>query len=286
MTALGQNSARPPRRTSLGIRVLLVTVLAVLTLLAVPTPSSVGAPDARWQWPLPPPHPVVRVFEAPAHQYGPGHRGIDIASDDGAAVQAVEDGTVHFAGEVAGRPVVSVMHADGLLSTYEPVIAVVAAGDAVAAGDVIGKLGVAAHGGPHCDAGPCLHLGARRGTHYTDPLLLLGELGPSVLLPEDGASSPGMSAAPVTSASSDAPGLSAAPTDSGVPAGHAEPPPPQGGKVPRHGEKPPTSRSGQSPTSRAGQPPAHRAGPRRAERPRLIRPVGAPAPQFGAGVLR
>lgn len=286
MTALGQNSAQPPHRMGRGIRVLLVSTLAVLTLLAAPAPSSVGAPDARWQWPLPPPHTVVRVFEAPAHQYGPGHRGIDIAATDGAAVQAVEDGTVHFTGEVAGRPVVSVMHADGLLSTYEPVIAVVVAGDAVAAGDVIGNLGAAAHGGPHCDAGPCLHLGARRGTHYTDPLLLLGELGPSVLLPEDGTPSLGIPAAPDASASPDVPGLSAAPTEFGVPAGHADPPPTQGGKVPRRGEMPPTRRAGKAPTNRAGQSPAHRAGPRRAERPRVIRPVGVPAPRFGAGVLR
>src|SRR5690606_31066246 len=115
--------------------------------------------------------------EAPPHRYGPGHRGIDVSAPEG-TVRAVEAGTVRFAGSVAGRPVLSILHADGLISTYEPVTALVAEGDAVTAGQVVGQLW---DGEPHCASGPCLHLGARRGQDYLDPLLLLGARGPSVL---------------------------------------------------------------------------------------------------------
>lgn len=163
-----------------------LTLLLLCLLLALLPPGTARAEGARWQWPTPPPHPVARPFEAPAHAYAPGHRGIDIAvPGPGTPVRAVEAGTVRFAGSVAGRGVVSVTHADGLVSTYEPVAGSVRAGQAVAAGEVLGTV---AEGGPrpHC-AAACLHLGARVGDRYLDPLLLLGARGPSVLLPWDGA---------------------------------------------------------------------------------------------------
>jgi murein DD-endopeptidase MepM/ murein hydrolase activator NlpD len=77
---------------------------------------------------------------------------------------------VVFAGLVAGRPVVSVGHADGLRTTYEPVLPAVRAGQAVAAGDLLGTL---LPGHPGCPAAACLHWGLRRGDTYLDPLLLL-----------------------------------------------------------------------------------------------------------------
>lgn len=160
-------------------------LLAVLVLLAGMPAAPVRAEGARWQWPLPAPHEVLAPYEAPAHRYGPGHRGIDVAAAPGEPVRAVEAGTVRFRGTVAGRGVVSVRHADGLLSTYEPVRATVEAGDAVEAGDVLGVLEQAGEQG-HCPGATCLHLGARRGEDYLDPSVLLGALGPSVLLPWGG----------------------------------------------------------------------------------------------------
>lgn len=167
------------RRAALGL------VLLCLLILGLP-PWVAHAEGTRWQWPLPPPHPVVGAFEAPAHRYGPGHRGIDIAvSGEGAEVRAVEAGTIRFNGMVAGRGVVSVTHADGLISTYEPVLGVLEPGTPVAAGDLLGTIaGDAAVS--HCAGTVCLHLGARRGEDYIDPLLLLGARGPSVLLPWGG----------------------------------------------------------------------------------------------------
>jgi hypothetical protein len=133
----------------------------------------------RWSWPLPAPHPVVTSFEKPEEVWSPGHRGIDIGgSDAGAVVLAPDAGVVRFAGVVVDRPVLSIEHADGVLSSFEPVTATVAAGEAVERGQPVGVLEAG-----HCGGASCLHLGARIDGEYVSPLLLLGELRPSVLLP-------------------------------------------------------------------------------------------------------
>ena len=135
----------------------------------------------RWQWPVRPRPAVVRPFVAPVSAYAAGHRGLDLAASEGATVLAVEAGVVAHAGVVAGRGTVSVEHADGLRSTYEPVSASVQVGDVVAAGDRLGTIELAA-GASHCGPLGCLHLGARRGEHYLDPLPLLTG-GRVILLP-------------------------------------------------------------------------------------------------------
>jgi murein DD-endopeptidase MepM/ murein hydrolase activator NlpD len=100
---------------------------------------------------------------------------------DGTPVLAVEDGVVTHAGLVAGRGTVTVVHQGGLSSTYEPVDSSVAVGAVVETGQVIGALRVRA-GPAHCGARVCLHLGARRGAAYLDPLPLLAG-GRVALLP-------------------------------------------------------------------------------------------------------
>ncbi|WP_331251434.1 M23 family metallopeptidase [Corynebacterium xerosis] len=101
---------------------------------------------------------------------------MDLAAPEGAPVRASGDGTVHFAGMVAGTPTVSVMHADGIRTTYQPVRWTVARGQAVSRGDMIGTLGP----GPD----PGLHWGALRGEDYLNPLDLLGRR-PIVLKPPE-----------------------------------------------------------------------------------------------------
>jgi len=211
----------PARSRSLPAVGRTVVLAAVLLLLGGALTPPAVAEGPRWLWPVPAPHPVLAAFEAPLHEYGPGHRGIDIGTDGpGTEVRAVEDGVVRFRGSIAGRGVVSVLHADGLISTYEPVSSEVSAGDAVGAGDVLGVL----EEDPavsHCPGSVCLHLGARDGDTYRDPLPLLGARGPSVLLPwegGEGAAAPAGAAGPASAgrSSGDGGSASAASADAGV----------------------------------------------------------------------
>jgi murein DD-endopeptidase MepM/ murein hydrolase activator NlpD len=137
------------------------------------------APAGSFRWPLDGPPRVVRRFDPPPRPWLPGHRGVDLAAQAGVPVRAAGAGTVYFAGQVAGRGVVSVDHPGGLRTTYEPLEPTVRAGQAVAAGDQIGTL---AAGHPGCSVAACLHWGLRRGEEYLDPLALLG-LGRVRLLP-------------------------------------------------------------------------------------------------------
>jgi len=95
-------------------------------------------------------------------------------------VVAAADGTVLFAGAVAGRGVVVIVHPGGVRTEYEPVQATVRAGVVVARGEQIGHV-AGEHGG--CPANRCLHWGARRDGTYFDPMTLLRALGPVALLP-------------------------------------------------------------------------------------------------------
>ncbi|HSP75317.1 MAG TPA: M23 family metallopeptidase [Cryobacterium sp.] len=141
-------------------------------------PAAETATAGSWHWPLPPPHPVLRGFQAPATLYAPGHRGLDLSAEAGREVVAPAEGVVSFAGLVVDRPVLSIQHADGLVSSLEPVSADVAVGDRVTAGQLVGAV---ADGG-HC-AGRCLHLGARLNGGYVSPLLYLVGVPRAVLLP-------------------------------------------------------------------------------------------------------
>lgn len=134
-----------------------------------------------WTWPLDGGPAVGRSFDPPADRYGRGHRGVDLAAAPGAPVLAAGAGRVSYAGLLAGRGVVVVVHGD-LRTTYEPVDASVAVGQLVAAGESLGTL-AAGHAG--CASPACLHWGLRRGEQYLDPLSLVGG-GPVRLLPLGG----------------------------------------------------------------------------------------------------
>ncbi|MDR1808588.1 MAG: peptidoglycan DD-metalloendopeptidase family protein [Propionibacteriaceae bacterium] len=153
------------------MRRILIRVTALLTFLAL---SLVTVPDAAAATVLPPgiapvAGSIVRGFDPPAERWGAGHRGIDLAADAGTTVVAAATGTVRFAGTVAGKGVVSIDHG-GVVTTYEPVRALVQAGDHVLVGDPIGIL-LAGH---DCPAAVCLHWGLKEGETYLDPELLLG----------------------------------------------------------------------------------------------------------------
>ncbi len=137
-------------------------------------------PGGRWQWPLTPAPAVVRGFRAPPTPWSPGHRGVDLRATMGATVASAGDGVVAFAGQVAGRGVVTVDHPGGLRTTYEPVAASLPVGAVVRRGE---RLGVVTGQPGHCSPGTCLHWGLRREAAYLDPLLLVLPRDPPVLKP-------------------------------------------------------------------------------------------------------
>lgn len=118
--------------------------------------------DGPWLRPIRNGHVIVSF--SMTDQYGPGHRGIDLAAMPGQAVHAVAAGTVVWAGNVAGRPTISVEHR-GVKSTYEPVRTSVRIGDSVAQGEILGTV----QAGHDSCAQTCLHLGRIESGTYLDP---------------------------------------------------------------------------------------------------------------------
>ncbi|MFT4136899.1 peptidoglycan DD-metalloendopeptidase family protein [Microbacterium sp.] len=174
--------------TVLRTAALLAATLLLVSAPAVPVaaawtgsiaPSASSAEDRRsgWRWPV---DAVVltRPYEAPAHRYGPGHRGVDLAVPPGGAALAPAAGVVAFSGTVVDRGVVTIDHGDGFVTTLEPVTGAPPVGTAVAAGDLVGVVSV----GGHTAAGS-LHFGVREHGEYINPMLLLGGIPRAVLLP-------------------------------------------------------------------------------------------------------
>lgn len=136
---------------------------ALVLLCAVPAAAYVDPASGKTR-----PVRVLRGFDKPEHKWSAGHRGVDMALRIGGTVVAAESGTVAFVGTVAGTPVISIDHADGIRTTYQPVHASVTQGQEVREGQTIGKLG------HPVDGTPGLHWGARIAKDsYIDPLSLL-----------------------------------------------------------------------------------------------------------------
>lgn len=180
LTAL--TSALGPAATTdvSALRLPAQTGTSPLSPAAADTPAAaVGAPSAGWLAPLDGPLLVTDAFDAPAQDWLPGHRGVDLLAFAGDAVLAAGDGVVVFAGPVGGRGVVTLLHGDGRTTTYEPVAPEVGIGDTVSAGQRIGRLH---EGSGHCGELPsCLHWGLRDGETYLDPMSLLLVGRPSLL---------------------------------------------------------------------------------------------------------
>lgn len=137
----------------------------------------------RWRAPLPGPLIVRRGFHPPSTPWTRGHRGVDLAASTGSRILAAGSGRVVFAGLLAGRGVISIEHAPGVRTTYEPVRAVVRVGNVVRAGDVIGRLTSDVR---HRDR---LHWGLRIRNGYADPMRLLR--GRPILKPRSAVVDPG-----------------------------------------------------------------------------------------------
>jgi hypothetical protein len=188
----GQSSSSHP--ASPVIRSVALCAVVVLCLNAVPGPAAgadAAAPAAAstafgsegepaelgWVWPADA-FRLSRAYVAPAHEYGPGHRGIDLALIGSSAVRAPADGVVAFAGRVAGRGVLTIDHGGGLVTTLEPVDTTLVPGVPVRRSEDVGTLAL----GGHAAAGE-LHFGVRLSGEYINPMLLLGGVPRAVLLP-------------------------------------------------------------------------------------------------------
>ncbi|MET9321866.1 M23 family metallopeptidase [Streptomyces sp. NPDC003038] len=156
----------------------MTTLLLSLILLL----AQAAVPAVR---PLPAPLSVARWWDPPPTPYAAGHRGVDLSAPVGARLRAVADGRVHYAGQVAGRGVLSLMLPNGLRTTYEPVRPLVAEGERVTAGQPVAVLTE----GSHC-SDPCLHWGLLAGEVYLNPLILLPRPTPR-LLPDASGPLPG-----------------------------------------------------------------------------------------------
>jgi len=156
---------------------ILVVPMAALLLVTPATPAP-PVPPGRGPvtYRAPVPGPVIDPYRPPSTPYGPGNRGVDLATSPGEAVGAPADGEVTFAGPVAGGLHVVVVHADGIRTSLSFLAAVlVRRGQRVVAGQIVGR------------AGASIHFGARRGEAYLDPITLLRggwASGRSLLVPE------------------------------------------------------------------------------------------------------
>ena len=155
------------------VLVVLVVLLGVIALAGWPMPSAQAADTTppRVVYGLPVGGAVVDPYRPPSNPYGPGNRGVDLATTPGSPVGAPADGEVVFAGQVGGDLFVVILHADGVRTTLGYLATIlVRTGQFVHAGQWVGT------------AGTSVHFGARVGTSYIDPYSLLAPQVPKVWL--------------------------------------------------------------------------------------------------------
>jgi murein DD-endopeptidase MepM/ murein hydrolase activator NlpD len=116
--------------------------------------------------------PVIDGFRPPAHVGGAGNRGLEFATLPGSVVRAAAPGLVTFAGRVGRGLHVTVAHPDGVRTSYSFLRTVsVGEGERVTSGQALGT------------SGTTFHFGARIGSAYVDPAVLLGSAPRARLVP-------------------------------------------------------------------------------------------------------
>lgn len=134
----------------------------------------------RWQWPIDAgshAEPAIkRQFEKPPSPWLAGHRGIDIHIEPEQPVYAPAKGSIRYAGIIAGMPTVSLLHTNGLVSSYQPVQLdpALRIGDTINQHDRIGTVTEALTDAKHCEQ--CLHWGVFKPTQppqYRNPVQLV-----------------------------------------------------------------------------------------------------------------
>ena len=125
---------------------------AVIPPLALPANPGYRPPTSR---------PIQEPFREPTGTYGAGNRGIDYAVLEGDEVRSIGAGTVVFAGRVAGEKYITVLHPDGLRSSYSYLASIsVIVGTVIRRGEELGR------------SSDRFQVGVRDGERYIDPQLL------------------------------------------------------------------------------------------------------------------
>ncbi|HET6498225.1 MAG TPA: peptidoglycan DD-metalloendopeptidase family protein [Coriobacteriia bacterium] len=151
--------------------------VALCGMVLACAPVAVAA-EAERGWPFEAAAPILLAF-GERYPAGDGshatHRGVDLGAPPGTGVRAVLAGTVTFAGRIpagegATTLAVTVQSGD-ILVTYLPLSdRVVATGQTVVAGELLGAL---ASSGDRSHPDSHLHLSVRRGSLYVDPMPFL-----------------------------------------------------------------------------------------------------------------
>ena len=152
----------------------LVMLAGLVTAAPVAAQSGPGgrgtadpADEAAVAYQAPVDTPVIDGFRPPARPWLPGNRGYEYATFPGQVVRAAADGRVLFAGTVAGTRHVTLLHADGLRTSYSFLATIeVTEGRGVLAGEIVGRSATTVHFGVRDPDGI-----------YLDPELLLGSGG-------------------------------------------------------------------------------------------------------------
>jgi hypothetical protein len=117
------------------------------------------------------PQVVLRKFDGPKHDWGPGHRGVDLVAVEGTPLLAPANGVISFAGLVAEKSVVSIQYRT-LTLTFEPAQTELPMGTPVIKGM---PFAVVAGLSDHCN-GTCVHWGVRKiHKRYVDPVKRTGK---------------------------------------------------------------------------------------------------------------
>jgi len=169
---------KPAKLLALTVGVILFATGATTAQQPPPQiPSALKTADG-WRWPLAGEPRIAEPFDKPAENWLPGHRGVDLAAAEGDKVFAPQRGQVTFASRIVDRPVMVIDHGNGFKTSLEPVTSEAEVGDWVAAGAHVGTVST----GAHCSS-RCIHWGVRLNGEYIDPVLLIRDMRPSILLP-------------------------------------------------------------------------------------------------------
>lgn len=169
-----QEQKRKNRHSMQTLTVIWLTLIGITTVLAaVPfnttttwatTTNTNNNCRATLAWPVTMPY-VTRAFDGPEQPWLPGHRGVDLQTATNDTILAPDDGTISFAGKVAGKSVVSINHGN-ITSTLEPATTHLQTGAAVTRGQHIAQV---TGESDHC-GNTCLHWGVKQGTdQYLNP---------------------------------------------------------------------------------------------------------------------